>query len=79
MSENKIVLTNLLPEEIVSELARIKPAEVLGPIKKEKVLPFQIVPEEKIDLPEEILSLYPCTPSLLRQYIYQSRPLLSLE
>ena len=48
-------------EEIVSELARIKPAEVLGPIKKEKVLPFQIVPEEKIDLPEEILSLYPCT------------------
>ena len=44
-------------EEIVSELARIKPAEVLGPIKKEKVLPFQIVPEEKIDLPEEIINI----------------------
>lgn len=48
-------------EEILSELARIKPAEILTPIKKQKILPFQIVPEEKIDLPEEITSLYPCT------------------
>ena len=48
-------------EEIISELARIKPAEVLGPIKKEKVLPFQVVPEEKVDLPNEIVTLYPCT------------------
>ena len=48
-------------EEILSELARIKPAEILTPIKKQKILPFQIVPEEKIDLPEAITSLYPCT------------------
>lgn len=47
--------------EILSELARIKPSEVLTPIKKLKITPFQIVPEEKIDLPEEITSIYPCT------------------
>lgn len=48
-------------EEILSELARIKPAEILTPIKKQKIMPFQIVPEEKIDLPEQITSIYPCT------------------
>lgn len=48
-------------EEILSELARIKPAEILTPIKKQKIMPFQIVPEEKADLPEQITSIYPCT------------------
>ncbi len=48
-------------EDISSELARIKPSEVLGPIKKQKIQPFQIVPEEKINLPDSITSLYPCT------------------
>ena len=48
-------------EDILSELSRIKPAEILGPVKKQKLLPFQIVPDEKIDLPDEITSLYPCT------------------
>ena len=47
--------------ELLSELARIKPSEILTPIKKQKLTPFQIVPEEKIDLPEEITSLYRCT------------------
>ena len=53
-------------EEILSELARIKPAEILTPIKKQKIMPFQIVPEEKIDLPEAITSIYPCKKILLR-------------
>ena len=48
-------------EEILSELARIKPSEILTPVKKQKLQPFQIVPEEKADLPEEITSIYPCT------------------
>ncbi|MCD7740228.1 MAG: DNA mismatch repair protein MutS, partial [Candidatus Gastranaerophilales bacterium] len=48
-------------DEILSELARIKPSEVLAPVKKQKILPFQIVPDEKIDLPEEITNFYPCT------------------
>lgn len=47
--------------EILSELARIKPAEILAPVKPQKVMPFQIVPDEKIDLPDAITSIYPCT------------------
>ena len=48
-------------DEILSELARIKPSEILTPVKKQKILPFQIVPDEKIDLPDEITQRYPCT------------------
>jgi DNA mismatch repair protein MutS len=48
-------------EEILSELARIKPSEILTPVKKQKLQPFQVVPEEKADLPDEITSIYPCT------------------
>lgn len=46
---------------IISELARIKPSEIIAPIAQQKIMPFQIVPEETIDLPEEILSLYNCS------------------
>ncbi|MCD8378183.1 MAG: DNA mismatch repair protein MutS [Candidatus Gastranaerophilales bacterium] len=46
---------------ILSELARIKPVEIIGPSVVQKVLPFQIVPEEKLDLPDEITSLYTCS------------------
>ncbi len=55
-------------EEILSELARIKPSEILTPVKKQKILPFQIVPDEKIDLPKEITSLYPCTKMSLSSF-----------
>ena len=48
-------------KDILSELARIKPAELLAPVKKQKILPFQVVPDEKPDLPKEITSVYPCT------------------
>ena len=46
---------------IISELARISPSEIIAPAKTQKVLPFQIVPEEVIDLPDEITHLYTCT------------------
>ena len=48
-------------DDILSELARIKPSEILAPVKKQKLQPFQIVPDEKIDLPDKITSAYPCT------------------
>ncbi len=47
--------------DILAELARIKPSEILTPIKIQKIQPFQIVPDEEIDLPNEITALYPCT------------------
>lgn len=46
---------------ILSELARLQPSEIIAPSIAQKVMPFQIVPEEKIDLPEEILNNYNCS------------------
>lgn len=48
-------------DEITAELARIKPSEILAPSKKQKIQAFQIVPEEIVDLPEQITRLYSCT------------------
>lgn len=46
---------------ILSEIARIQPSEIIAPGIAQKVMPFQIVPEEKIDLPDEILANYNCS------------------
>lgn len=46
---------------ILSELARVKPSEVIAPSAQQKIMPFQIVPEETVDLPEEIVSNYNCS------------------
>lgn len=46
---------------IVSELARISPTEVVAPAKKQEIKPFQIVPEEAVDLPDDIVQKYNCS------------------
>lgn len=46
---------------IMSELNRISPAEIVAPALKVEIKPFQIVPEEKIDLPEAIEKMYNCS------------------
>lgn len=46
---------------ILSELARLQPSEIIAPSLAQKILPFQIVAEEKIDLPDEILNFYNCS------------------
>ena len=46
---------------ILSELARINPSEIIAPSKQQKLMPFQIVPEESVDLPEEITANYNCS------------------
>lgn len=46
---------------ILSELARLQPSEIIAPSVAQKIMPFQIVPEEKIDLPIEILNNYNCS------------------
>lgn len=48
-------------DAILTELARIQPSEIVAPAKKLKLEPFQIVPEETVDLPEEIIQKYNCT------------------
>ena len=54
---------------ILSELARIKPVEIVAPAVNQKLMPFQIVPEQVADLPEEITSIYKC--SLLPKSVFE--------
>ena len=46
---------------LISELARLQPAEIVAPAIRGEIKPFQIVPEEKIDLPEGIVKTYNCS------------------
>ncbi len=47
-------------DAVLTELARIQPSEIIAPAKKLKLEPFQIVPEETVDLPDEITKIYNC-------------------
>ncbi len=57
--EFKVTQTDF--EQVLSELSRIKPSEIVVPKISQKVLPFQIVGDETIDLPEEITLNYNCS------------------
>ena len=46
---------------IIAELARLNPSEIVGPSQKQEIKPFQIVPDEVVDLPEEITKRYNCS------------------
>ena len=61
ISTGEFKVTQASYELIMAELTRISPAEVVGPSIKQKIMPFQIVPDEKIDLPEEITKNYNCS------------------
>ena len=61
ISTGEFKVTQAPFELILAELTRIAPAEVVGPSVKQKIMPFQIVPDEKIDLPEEITKIYNCS------------------
>ena len=61
ISTGEFKATQLNYETLLTELARIQPSEVVAKAKKMKLQPFQIVPEETVDLPEEITKLYNCS------------------
>lgn len=46
---------------IMAELARLNPSEIVGPSLKQDIKPFQIVPDEVINLPDEITKRYNCS------------------
>ena len=46
---------------IMAELARLNPSEIVAPSLKQDIKPFQIVPDEVVDLPEEITKRYNCS------------------
>ncbi len=61
ISTAEFKITKATLEQLKSELARISPSEILIPVKKMKLMPFQVVPEEKFDAPKEIWQNYNCT------------------
>ena len=61
ISTGEFKAAELSYEAVRTELARIQPAEVISSAKKLKLQPFQIVPEETVDLPDEILNMYNCS------------------
>lgn len=61
ISTGEFKAAELTYDTLLTELARIQPAEVVAQAKKMKLQPFQIVPEETVDLPEDILNFYNCS------------------
>jgi DNA mismatch repair protein MutS len=57
--EFKITQTGF--ENLMSELARIQPSEIIAIAKKQELKSFQILPETVADLPKEIRDKYNCT------------------
>ena len=45
----------------MAELARLNPSEIVAPSLKQDIKPFQIVPDEVINLPDEITKRYNCS------------------
>ena len=46
---------------VMAELARLNPSEVVAPSLKQDIKPFQIVPDEVINLPDEVTKRYNCS------------------
>ena len=61
ISTGEFKSSTLSYETLITELARIQPVEIIAPTKKLKLEPFQIVPEETVNLPEEITKIYNCS------------------
>ena len=61
ISTGEFKAAELTYDTLITELARIQPSEIVAPAKKMKLQPFQIVPEEMVDLPDEISQVYNCS------------------
>lgn len=61
VSTGEFKVTQSSLQMVLSELARIKPVEIVAPSVPQQAKPFEIVPEEKIKLPDEIVSQYACS------------------
>ena len=61
ISTGEFRISKLTYNNLLAELNRISPSEIIGVAGKKQLKPFQIVPEETLDLPEEINHNYNCT------------------
>ena len=61
ISTGEFKISKLDYNNLLAELNRIAPSEIIGIVGKRQLKPFQIVPEETLDLPEGITKNYNCT------------------
>lgn len=61
ISTGEFRISKLDYSQLLAELNRISPSEIIGIAGKRQLKPFQVVPEETIDLPDEITKNYNCT------------------
>ena len=61
ISTGEFKISKLTYHNLLAELNRISPSEIIGIVGKRQLKPFQIVPEETLDLPEGITNNYNCT------------------
>lgn len=61
ISTGEFKVTQAPYELILSELIRLSPSEIIGPSVRDEIKPFQIVPEERLNLPEQITKFYNCS------------------
>ncbi len=61
ISTGEFKITEVSKQQLLAEISRISPSEILAPAKKLEIKPFQIVPESVADLPKEIREAYSCT------------------
>lgn len=61
ISTGEFKATQATLELLIAELARLNPSEVVAPSLKQDIKPFQIVPDEVVNLPEEIVKKYNCS------------------
>ncbi len=61
VSTGELKVTKAPLDLVLAELTRLSPTEVIGPDIQEKLQPFQIVPETRLDLPDEIKQNYNCS------------------
>ena len=61
ISTGEFKVTETVYSQVLSELARIKPSEIIASSVAQSLLPFQIVKEQKVDLPEDITVNYNCS------------------
>lgn len=58
VSTGEFKISHLTEEQLIEEFGRISPSEIIAPVKKQEIKPFQVIPDEVIDLPEEVMGSY---------------------
>lgn len=61
ISTGEFKITKANSVQLMDELSRICPSEIIAPCKRGEIKPFHLVPEEIFDIPEVIVNNYNCS------------------